>query len=256
MALLTHTAATLPAAWYYDPAQYTRELEAVWYRDWICVGRAEELREAGDYFVAEIGDERIVVTRDRDGHARAFHDTCRHRGSALCTAPRGHFPGGRITCPASDVMESRWLQDTFASVREEILALHRDRTTRDALPRRTIDPQLISRISRHVVRRIISLVRSSRHGATLLFLPPEAAEDSTQKKSINIKYQFADAAPRRLSPRPLRAQLSLAAREGRQSAHQVAQTMYLPDASTRRLASLRSGCPATDGLPDLSGRCD
>lgn len=99
MALLERTTATLPAAWYYDPAHYARELEAVWYRDWVCVGRAEELREAGDYFVAEVGEERIIVTRDRGGAPRAFHDTCRHRGSALCTAPRGHFAGGRITCP-------------------------------------------------------------------------------------------------------------------------------------------------------------
>jgi hypothetical protein len=112
----------------------------------------------------------------------------------LVTVAKLH--GGRITCPASDVMESRWLQDTFASVREEVLALHRDRTTRDALPRRTIDPQLISRISRHVVRRIISLIRSSRHGATLLFLPPEAAGQSAAQTHINIKYQFVNDAPR------------------------------------------------------------
>ena len=105
--------------------------------------------------------------------------------------------GGRITCPASDVLESRWLQDTFASVRAEILALHEDRAARDMLPRRPIDLQLISRISRHVVRRIISIVRSSRHGATLLFLPPQDAELSMHHAYVNIKYQFADDAPRR-----------------------------------------------------------
>jgi len=99
MTLLQHTTASLPAAWYYDPVQYARELQAVWYRDWVCIGRAEELRDAGDYFVAEVGDERIIVTRDRDGRPRAFHDTCRHRGSTLCTSPRGRFAGGRITCP-------------------------------------------------------------------------------------------------------------------------------------------------------------
>lgn len=122
-------------------------------------------------------------------------------GPGRLTVARGllaiaRLHGGRITCPASDVMESRWLQDIFASVREEVLSLHRDRTAREALPRRTIDPHLISRISRHVVRRIITLVRSSRHGATLLFLPPEAAERPADQTPINIKYQLVNDAAR------------------------------------------------------------
>jgi Rieske 2Fe-2S family protein len=99
MTLLTRTQPSLPASWYYDPAQYARELEAVWYRDWICVGRSSELARAGDYFVAEVGNERVIVTSDATGRHRAFHDTCRHRGSKLCTDPRGHFASGRIVCP-------------------------------------------------------------------------------------------------------------------------------------------------------------
>jgi len=35
MALLERTTDSLPSTWYYDPAQYARELEAVWYRDWV-----------------------------------------------------------------------------------------------------------------------------------------------------------------------------------------------------------------------------
>ncbi|MDP9198989.1 MAG: aromatic ring-hydroxylating dioxygenase subunit alpha [Pseudomonadota bacterium] len=99
MTLLDRTTASLPAAWYYDPAQYVRELEAIWYRDWICVGRAEELREAGDYVVASVGEESLILTRDREGRARAFHNTCRHRGSLLCATSRGRFANGRIVCP-------------------------------------------------------------------------------------------------------------------------------------------------------------
>lgn len=99
MALLDRTTPTLPAAWYYDPAQYARELEAIWRRDWVCVGRFDDLPEPGDYVLAEVGDERLVVTRDRDGRPRAFHNTCRHRGSTLCTEPRGRFAAGRIVCP-------------------------------------------------------------------------------------------------------------------------------------------------------------
>ncbi len=99
MSLLDRIVESLPADWYHDAVQYARELEAVWYRDWVCVGRVEELPEAGDYFLVEIGAERIIVTRDREGRPRAFHNTCRHRGSTLCTAPRGRFAGGRIVCP-------------------------------------------------------------------------------------------------------------------------------------------------------------
>jgi Rieske 2Fe-2S family protein len=99
MTLLDRTTASLPAAWYYDPAQYARELEAVWYRDWICVGRAEELREAGDYVVVSVGEESLILTRDRDGRMRAFHNTCRHRGSLLCATSTGRFANGRIVCP-------------------------------------------------------------------------------------------------------------------------------------------------------------
>ena len=99
MTLLERTTESLPSRWYYDPAQHERELEAIWYRDWVCVGREEDLRESGDYFVAAVGDESLVVTRDRDRRLHAFHNTCRHRGSRLCTEPRGRFAGGRIVCP-------------------------------------------------------------------------------------------------------------------------------------------------------------
>ena len=99
MSLLTEVKATLPSAWYYDPEHYARELEAIWYRDWVCVGRLDDIAESGDYFVATIGNQRIIVLRNTERQVRVFHDTCRHRGSTLCTADQGHFRNGRIICP-------------------------------------------------------------------------------------------------------------------------------------------------------------
>ena len=99
MTLLDRTTASLPSRWYYDPAQYARELEAVWYRDWVCVGRLDDLRESGDYLVETVGDESLILTRDREGRPRAYHNTCRHRGSRLCGTTRGRFANGRIVCP-------------------------------------------------------------------------------------------------------------------------------------------------------------
>ena len=90
---------TLPADWFYDPRQYRRELKAVWYREWLCLGREEEWPRTGDYRRLCIGDEQVIVTRAEDGALRAFHNTCRHRGSVLCESDAGHFSNGRIVCP-------------------------------------------------------------------------------------------------------------------------------------------------------------
>jgi Rieske 2Fe-2S family protein len=96
---LTELKPSLPSTWYYDPAQYQRELEAIWFRDWVCVGRTDSLENTGDFFTARIGDQNIIVTRDSGGEIRAWHNTCRHRGSILCTSTSGHFRNGRIVCP-------------------------------------------------------------------------------------------------------------------------------------------------------------
>ena len=99
MPLLTETRDSLPSDWYYDAAHYERELEAIWYRDWVCVGRAEEVPNAGDFIVRKIGTQSLIVTRDKDDGIRVFYNTCRHRGSVLCTKENGRFANGRIICP-------------------------------------------------------------------------------------------------------------------------------------------------------------
>ena len=90
--------AGLPATWYHDPAHYQRELEAFWYRGWVAVAREEELGRPGDWRAVRIGTQSLVVVRD-DDRLRAFHNTCRHRGSVLCTEEQGTFARRRIVCP-------------------------------------------------------------------------------------------------------------------------------------------------------------
>ena len=51
MTLLTETRPTLPGSWYYDAEHNQRELQAIWHRDWVCVGRADELPSEGDYLL-------------------------------------------------------------------------------------------------------------------------------------------------------------------------------------------------------------
>lgn len=71
MTCLTRNEPTLPSSWYYDQEQYRRELEAVWYREWVCIGRQEEIRSAEGGITVDIGAHRLIVTRDSSGQLGA-----------------------------------------------------------------------------------------------------------------------------------------------------------------------------------------
>ena len=69
-----------PGYVYSAPEVLAREKEAFFMRDWLFVGRVEELAEPGDYMTWRILGEPIIVARDRDGSLGAFYNMCAHRG--------------------------------------------------------------------------------------------------------------------------------------------------------------------------------
>jgi Rieske 2Fe-2S family protein len=91
-------ARTLEARWYLAPDVFAQERERLFTPGWSCVGREEQLAAPGDYFVADVAGESLIVTRDARGALRAFFNVCRHRGTRLCTVAGGHF-AGPIQCP-------------------------------------------------------------------------------------------------------------------------------------------------------------
>ena len=82
---------------YCSSEDYQIDLDAIWYRDWLFVGHDCEVLKPGDYFTVQIGEYPVMVVRDRDLTLRAFHNTCRHRGSRICSAPKGS--ASRLVCP-------------------------------------------------------------------------------------------------------------------------------------------------------------
>ena len=56
---------SMPNRYHYDPDHHKRELEVFWYRMWINVCRAEEVANPGDFLVVPVGEQNVVVTRDR-----------------------------------------------------------------------------------------------------------------------------------------------------------------------------------------------
>jgi Rieske 2Fe-2S family protein len=96
---LTELTEGLPAQSYFDPETYQRELQRIWYRHWVYVGRTSEVPRARSFCTFELGDQRLLLVRGDDGVLRGFHNTCRHRGAALCREAAGVIRGGTIVCP-------------------------------------------------------------------------------------------------------------------------------------------------------------
>jgi len=88
---------TLPRRFYTDPAYYALDLENIWYREWLFAGHDCELQKPGAYFTLTVGAYPVIVIRSREGTIRAFHNSCRHRGSRICAAAKGSAV--RLVCP-------------------------------------------------------------------------------------------------------------------------------------------------------------
>jgi Rieske 2Fe-2S family protein len=69
-----------PGALYHSPELFRHEVETYFKRDWLFVGRVEELANPGDFLTHRIAGEPIVVARDKAGQLSAFYNMCVHRG--------------------------------------------------------------------------------------------------------------------------------------------------------------------------------
>ncbi len=97
---------TLPSNWYTRQEVFDLEREHIFMREWMCVGRAEDLAAPGDHRILDVFGESVILLRNQQGELRAFYNVCRHRGARLCARPGEDQPilkggiGKRvITCP-------------------------------------------------------------------------------------------------------------------------------------------------------------
>ncbi len=80
-------------------ALFSLERERIFWHEWFCVGREEELPAAGHYVAYDVAGESVLVLRTREGRLAAHYNVCRHRGSRLVAeCSHGTFTGG-IKCP-------------------------------------------------------------------------------------------------------------------------------------------------------------
>ncbi|MFK7975038.1 MAG: SRPBCC family protein [Halioglobus sp.] len=90
-------AAVLDSSRYTSSEFMAREWQGVWRSSWLFAGVVSDVKEAGDYFVYEVGAESVVVVRDESGELRAFYNVCQHRGNRLLSNREGFVQ--HFTCP-------------------------------------------------------------------------------------------------------------------------------------------------------------
>lgn len=74
------------AASRYTSSEFARlECEKMWPNVWQFAAREEDMPVPGDYVVYENAGRSYIVSRQRDGSVRAFHNVCLHRGRKLRT---------------------------------------------------------------------------------------------------------------------------------------------------------------------------
>ncbi len=88
---------SLEQPFYTDAEYFKLDMEMIYYRDWLFIGHDCEVARPGNFFTVQVGDYPVVIVRGRDHVIRAFHNTCRHRGSRVCAAERGS--SAKLVCP-------------------------------------------------------------------------------------------------------------------------------------------------------------
>src|SRR5262245_24675322 len=90
-------AKTLPQRYFVSPEIFAQELQKIFATNWVLVGHQSQLAQPGDYFIAEVACESLIVAKDQRSTIRAFYNVCRHRGARLCEEQNGH--AAAIQCP-------------------------------------------------------------------------------------------------------------------------------------------------------------
>ncbi|MFL6123107.1 aromatic ring-hydroxylating oxygenase subunit alpha [Actinophytocola sp.] len=87
----------LPPHFYTDAQHHATEIHGIFEKEWLLVGRGEQLRDVGDYLSLTIAEEPVVVVRSESRQLVALSPVCRHRYMRMVAPGSGHVDGS-FTC--------------------------------------------------------------------------------------------------------------------------------------------------------------
>ena len=73
-----------------DPDIYRVERDRIFARCWLYLAHESQIAKPGDFMLVKMGEESVIVCRDRASKIGAFLNTCRHRGNAVCRSDMGN----------------------------------------------------------------------------------------------------------------------------------------------------------------------
>jgi len=89
----------LPKWTYYDPDWFEREHRELFSRAWTFACVVQDIPEPGDYKAVVVNRYALIVVRGKDGDVRAYHNTCRHRGTQIYEDGKSGNCRHGIVCP-------------------------------------------------------------------------------------------------------------------------------------------------------------
>jgi nitrite reductase/ring-hydroxylating ferredoxin subunit len=88
----------LPPEAYFDEGVFELERRAIFLREWLCVGRADQIPNPGDFFTLTVLGEPLIVSRHGE-EVRVMSSICRHRGMIVTGPGDGSFDEWRQEVP-------------------------------------------------------------------------------------------------------------------------------------------------------------
>ncbi len=109
----------------------------------------------------------------------------------------GHLEEGKVFGPSMNLFQAQWLQEWFASIRQERMEIHNEARKEAGENWAELEPDLTRVIGQHMMRRLIAGMRAFQHGGTLVVVPPEMADlFCSENPYLSIKYGFRAGEPR------------------------------------------------------------
>ncbi|MEN6374161.1 MAG: putative sensor domain DACNV-containing protein [Smithella sp.] len=105
--------------------------------------------------------------------------------------------GGQINPLAPNIFAAERLKESFAEEHYKLRLLHSQARDQSKRPWAVIDPEFSKSLVQQIFRRIIGVIRASRHGGMLIYVPIDMSQElSVENSFINIKYRFHADEPR------------------------------------------------------------